>query len=55
MKKKIKLKKKTIKKLQLKLKPSSDRKVAPLFALSDGDYWDPSRGQGGAGCTNGVC
>jgi hypothetical protein len=53
MKKKIKLKKTTIKKLQIKLKPRSDRKAAPLF-LAD-EYFDPSGGHNGAGCTNGMC
>jgi hypothetical protein len=50
MKKKLKLKKTTIKKLQLKLKPRSDRKVAPML-----DYVDsPSGGHDGAGCTKGT-
>jgi hypothetical protein len=53
MKKKIKLKKKTIQKLQLKLKPRSDRKAAPLYLLSD-TVLVPSNGSGGAGCTRGV-
>jgi hypothetical protein len=51
MKKKIKLKKKTIQKLQLKLKAKSDRKVAPLLVAELEP--DPSNGQGGAGCTRG--
>jgi hypothetical protein len=52
VKKKLKLKKTTIKKLQLKLKPRSDRKVAPLYY--EGDYLlDPSGGHNGAGCTSG--
>jgi hypothetical protein len=54
MKKKLKLKKTTIKKLQLKLKPRSDRKAAPM--LLESDYLlVPSGGHDGAGCTNGSC
>jgi hypothetical protein len=53
MKKKLKLKKTTIKKLQLKLKPRSDRKVAPM---ADAGYLEvSSNGHDGAGCSNGVC
>jgi hypothetical protein len=52
MKKKLTLKKKTIKKLQLRLNPKSDRKVAP--ALID-TALVPSNGAGGAGCTRGSC
>jgi hypothetical protein len=52
MKKKLSRKKKTIKKLQLKMKPKNDRKVAPIFF----DYeLIPSGGHDGAGCTNGSC
>ncbi|HVE82566.1 MAG TPA: hypothetical protein VND93_06950 [Myxococcales bacterium] len=47
MKKKIKLAKKTIQKLKLKLKPKSDRKVAPLIAIDE----NPSVGE--PGCTHG--
>ncbi|HVE82567.1 MAG TPA: hypothetical protein VND93_06955 [Myxococcales bacterium] len=46
MKKKINLNRKTIRKLKLKLKPTSDRKVAPLLL-------NPSGGHTGSGCTSG--
>jgi hypothetical protein len=52
MKKKIKLKKRTIQKLQLKLKLRSDHKVAPML-LSE-LVLVPSNGAGGAGCTRGT-
>jgi hypothetical protein len=53
MKKKLSLKKKTIRKLQLKLNPKSDRKVAPEVVELLDVIAVPSNGAGGAGCTRG--